>query len=394
MKRAACILALLSSSTSEETDETENMVYIDAGLVYIGDDDTTWNKNADGDGPQRQINVKPFWIDETSVTNEQFKKFVRATKYKTEAEQYGWSFVLSSLITDESKKDSRTESIPDAKHWLATYGAYWRMPEGKGSSTKSRSNHPVVHVGYSDAWEYCKWLGKRLPYESEWETAARGGASTKSYPWGSKPLKNNNHMMNIWQGTFPSDNSEEDGYHGTAPVDAYPPNTKGLYGMLGNVWEWTQTLYSKGNREKEELPKFVLKGGSFVDSIDGTFNHFTRTATRMGNTPDSGSHNTGFRCAKDGESGTPNADRPRGPGGKAAMQDQDMLQQIIAEKGVEGLQDYMKEVGMGGSVMTPNQLKEQQEKLKDQRTQLESEAERYERIKKEMDAERRAEEEL
>jgi len=155
--------------------------------------------------------------------------------------------------------------------------------------------------------------------------------------------------------------------------------------MVGNVWEWTTTVHTPGKKDtlgKEEPPKFVLRGASFVDSLDGSFNHKARVTTRMGNTPDSGSHNTGFRCAKDGSQGKQHADpaiqpagppqkqRPRG-GGMPPGVDQAMLQKIVAERGVEGLQAYMKEVGMGGSVMTPAQLKEKQKEIKKKKVELE-----------------------
>merc|ERR1719240_281630 len=124
-------------------------------------------------------------------------------------------------------------------------------------------------------------------------------------------------MMNVWQGKFFEENTEEDDYWGTSPVKAYPPNGFGVYSTIGNVWEWTQTMFSKARPGKkgEEQDKMVLRGGSFVDSVDGSFNHKARVTTRMGNTPDSGSHNTGFRCARDGALGGPKPDRMRGSGG-------------------------------------------------------------------------------
>eukprot|EP00755_Sulcionema_specki_P003433 Sspe_Gene.27666::Locus_12030_Transcript_2_2_Confidence_0.400_Length_1351::g.27666::m.27666 len=371
-----CAEAASSEKVSEVSDPTGDMISIPAQLVRVGSDDTKHNKNADGEGPSRLVNVRPFLIDKSPVTNAQFKRFVRDTKYKTEAEMFGWSFVLSSLASEKTLKDPETQALPDAKHWLASFGAWWRAPEGKGSSIKGKENYPVLHISYNDAVEYCKWAKKRLPTESEWETAARGGLASKKYPWGDTPTKGGKHMMNIWQGTFPENNTEEDGYFGAAPVDAYPPNAYGMLSMVGNVWEWTQTLFSEArpNKKGEEQAKYVLRGGSFVDSVDGSFNHMARVTTRMGNTADSGSHNTGFRCARNGKLGDPIPDKPRGPGGRAAM-DQDKLQEIIAEKGVEGLQEYMKEVGMDGNVMTAGELRKRQEQLKEARARLEEDEE-------------------
>eukprot|EP00658_Telonema_sp_P-2_P055108 TRINITY_DN4381_c0_g1_i2.p1 TRINITY_DN4381_c0_g1~~TRINITY_DN4381_c0_g1_i2.p1 ORF type:complete len:190 (+),score=45.42 TRINITY_DN4381_c0_g1_i2:131-700(+) len=165
---------------------------------------------------------------------------------------------------------------------------------------------------------------------------------------------------------------EEDGWIGTAPVDAFPGNQLGISSAIGNVWEWTQTIYS--HAEKDEPEKYVLRGGSFVDSVDGSFNHLARASTRMGNTADSGSHNSGFRCASDGADGAPYSDhapkRREGAGLPAGM-NQEMLQQIAAEKGVEGLQQFLAESGSGASVMTPAQLRERQQQLKKMRREAE-----------------------
>lgn len=364
--RAALVACLAAGVVADEEDPYEGMVLIKAGLVTLGTDDTQYNKNRDAEGPKRQTNVKDFWIDKTPVTNAEFKKFARATKYKTEAEQYGWSFVFDLLLPEDSREGA--ERLDD-QPWLATPGAYWRMPEGKGSSITDREDHPVVHISLADSMEYCKHNNKRLLFETEWEHAARGG-SKKAYPWGKKPLHKGEHMMNIWQGEFPKENTAEDGYQSTCPVTAYPANKYGVYSMLGNAWEWTSTLWGRGNQEKKEQPQFVLKGGSFVDSVDGSFNHKVRPTTRMGNTPDSGSHNTGFRCAIDGPSGPPIEDRMRGAGGKKAMEDQEYFQHILAEEGVEGVKKYMKDMGVHGDLMTAGEASKKQEALKKEKAKM------------------------
>jgi len=380
---------LATQVDSEGTDYTlgRSTTAIPGGTFQLGTNDVEYNRNADGEGPALKMTLKPFEIDRTPVTNTQFRAFVRATKYKTEAEQYGWSFVLALLAPRSVTEDKEIQKLPNAEHWLAVGGAWWRQPEGPASSIKGREDHPAVHISLQDAAEFCKWAGKRLPNEAEWEHAARGG-TTGLYPWGKQALQDggSTHMMNVWQGKFPSENTAADGHKGTAPVEAYEANAYGVSSMLGNVWEWTSTVYSppqKGKDGKEEPPKFVLRGGSFVDSADGAHNHKVRVTTRMGNTPDSGGHNTGFRCAKDGPDG-PQAREgaPRQPGGQPTPRrkgglpagvDQEMLQQIVAEKGVEGLQEFMRESGMGGSVMTPAQLKEKQTQIRRQREQLEKE---------------------
>lgn len=172
---------------------------------------------------------------------------------------------------------------------MGVFGAYWRKPEGPDSSLRGRGGHPATHISWNDASAYCKWAGRRLPTEVEWEMAARGGLEDEPFPWGDA-----DHdpwtRLNAWEGEFPDENSARDGFVGPGPVDAYAPNAFGIYNALGNVWEWC----AGGTPEKRPL-----RGGSFVDTVDGKHNHALRCATRMDQTADSGGHNTGFRCARD-----------------------------------------------------------------------------------------------
>jgi len=111
--------------------------------------------------------------------------------------------------------------------------------------------------------------------------------------------------MNVWQGDFPTENTGDDGYIHTAPVDAFgPQNDYGMYNMLGNVWEWTSDTFTPPQQQQQqelEQQQRVLRGASYLDSRDGKFNHRTRVTTRMGNTEDSSSDNLGFRCVRSGK---------------------------------------------------------------------------------------------
>uniref|UniRef100_A0A1A7Z437 Inactive C-alpha-formylglycine-generating enzyme 2 n=1 Tax=Iconisemion striatum TaxID=60296 RepID=A0A1A7Z437_9TELE len=261
------------------------MVTIPGGMLMMG---TIAADGRDGESPIREVEVQPFSLDKYPVTNANFRDFVRSQKYKTEAETFGWSFVFQDFVSEEMKSRV-TQRIESAPWWLPIERAFWRQPAGPDSGILERLDFPVVQVSWNDAQAFCRWKGNRLPTEEEWEWAARGGLQGRTYPWGSKFQPN---RTNLWQGKFPDVDSAEDGYHGTSPVKAFPPqNSYGLYDMMGNTWEWTSTRFPA------KQPTYVLRGGSWIDTVDGSANHKARVTTRMGNTPDSASDNLGFRCA-------------------------------------------------------------------------------------------------
>ncbi|XP_005987590.1 inactive C-alpha-formylglycine-generating enzyme 2 [Latimeria chalumnae] len=272
--------------------EEDGMVYLQGGRFRMG---TNAPDARDGEAPIREVTVNPFAVDKYLVTNEDFREFVRAQKYKTEAETFGWSFVFEDFVSEELK-NKVTQKLESAPWWLPIENAFWRQPLGPGSGIKNTLDYPVVQVSWNDAKAFCKWKGKRLPSEEEWEFAARGGLEGRTYPWGNKfqPKR-----MNLWQGKFPDKDTANDGYHGLSPVTTFPSqNSYGLYDMLGNVWEWTATAYLPHGRPKggSSQKMYVLRGASWIDTDDGTANHRARVTTRMGNTPDSASDNLGFRC--------------------------------------------------------------------------------------------------
>ena len=306
------------------------MIYIPGGDFTMGTDE---DNAYDHERPAHKVHIDGFYISETEVTNEQFKKFVDATGYKTIAERKPtWDELKESLppgtmpIPDSVLlpgslvfyRPSAPVMLDDySQWWVFIDGADWQHPEGPQSNLDSRWDHPVIHIAYEDAVAYGKWDGSRLPTEAEWEFASRGGKEQQRYSWGSEITPEGKLMANTFQGSFPVYDLKEDGFESTAPVRTYPPNGFGLYDMIGNVWEWTSDLYdvnyykslsaktsdnpagsSKAFDPNEPYAvKRVTKGGSFLCASDYCSNY--RPSARQGSSIDSGSSNIGFRTVRD-----------------------------------------------------------------------------------------------
>jgi formylglycine-generating enzyme required for sulfatase activity len=254
---------------------------------------------ADREGPIGDVEVGAFSIDPCAVSNRRFVAFVDATGHVTDAERYGLSFVFGGLLPDEF---SDTRGAIQAPWWRQVFGACWHRPEGPHSSIEDRLDHPVVHVSWRDAEAFCAWSETRLPTEAEWEYAARGGLVQKHFPWGDELEPGGEHRMNVWQGTFPSKNTLDDGFLGTCPVDAFPANGYGLHNTSGNIWEWCEDLF-EGNgggttqpTNPAEAEARATRGGSYL--CHQSYCNRYRVAARSSNTADSSTGNTGFRCAR------------------------------------------------------------------------------------------------
>ena len=276
------------------------------GGEFLMGTDGDYGFAADGEGPAHAVELAPFFLDATCVTNEQFADFVNATRYRTEAERFGWSFVFFGHLTPAQLARSVRVRVAGSEWWCRVDGATWRHPEGPDSNIKKRWSHPVVQVSWNDACAYAAWAGKRLPTEAEWECAARGGLVQKRFPWGDELEPEGRHRMNVWQGVFPTRNTEADGHYGTAPAQSYRANALGLYQMTGNVWEWCADWFDAGYyrtspRENPTGPahgeRRVMRGGSYL--CHASYCNRYRTDARSGNTPDSAATNVGFRCARD-----------------------------------------------------------------------------------------------
>ncbi len=209
------------------------------------------------EAPVREVETGPFRMDAHEVTNRQFSAFVEATGYVTTVETKPKP-EDNPGIPPELLTAGSAVFVGGRAPWKFVEGAYWRAPEGPGSSIDNRMDHPVVHMTYADAEAYAAWAGGDLPTEAEWEYAARGGLDGARYEWGDTPPdKTDQPRANTWQGLFPVANTTHDGFDGSAPVGCYAPNGYGLYDMTGNVWELV-----KGHAPSALFG--IMKGGSFL----------------------------------------------------------------------------------------------------------------------------------
>jgi formylglycine-generating enzyme required for sulfatase activity len=280
-------------------------------------------------GPVHRVYVDPFWMDATEVTNRQFQKFVEETGYITIAEikptRLDFPDAAEENLVTGAIVFSPTQSAVSLddylKWWAYIPGANWKQPLGPQSSIEGKEDEPVVQIAFDDAIAYCKWAGKRLPTEAEWEFAARGGIAGDLYTWGNQLSSDGMYQANIYQGAFPvmAGDTAADGFAGIAPVKQYKPNRYGLYDMSGNVWEWTidwyrpdyyRTLKSENKVAKNPqgpsnsfdpaepgVPKRVHRGGSFLCS-DLYCNRYL-LGTRGKGDGKSASNHVGFRCVRD-----------------------------------------------------------------------------------------------
>ncbi len=298
------------------------MVWVPGGTFWMGADDPS---TADA-GPIHQVTVAGFWMDRTEVTNREFARFVAATGYITIAERkpdpkdYPGAppekLVAGSIVF--TPPVGRVSLDDPLVWWRYVKGANWRHPDGPASSIDGKDDHPVVQVCWFDAVAYANWAGKRLPTEAEWEFAARGKLSRARYVWGDELRPGGKHQANIFEGRFPDQNTGDDGFVLTAPVASFPPNSRGLFDMAGNVWEWCADWYrpryetkpvdnptgptSSVDPDEPNVPKRVQRGGSFLCSDQYCTRYLP--GSRGKGAPDSAASHIGLRCVKSGGHGS------------------------------------------------------------------------------------------
>lgn len=271
-------------STPTKINAPEGMLYVKGGVVQIGSDDGHQHER-----PSFWAKIAPFYMDEHPVTVGEFRTFVEATNYKTEAEKFG-----NGGIIDESTE----------QQWILKDGANWHHPMGTDFPA-APDNHPVTQVSWNDANAYAKWAGKRLPCEMEWEHAARNANNSRTfYPWGNDIQTGGKYNANIWQGKFPVKNFNEDGFFYTSPVGEFGKTPLGLTDMSGNVWEWQsnlkfnyEALFRVPVREGDISAERAQRGGSFL--CEPTWCHGYRVSGRSSSSPETSLFHVGFRCVKD-----------------------------------------------------------------------------------------------
>ncbi|MBX2987164.1 MAG: formylglycine-generating enzyme family protein [Bdellovibrionaceae bacterium] len=303
------------------------MEWIPGGTFLMGS-----NHHYPEEAPAHRVRVDGFWMDKTPVTNADFARFVQATGYVTfcekpiEASHYPGARpeMLQPASVVFVAPPGPVDLRDPHQWWHFIPGANWRQPQGPGSSIEQRLDHPVVHVSFADVQAYLKWTSKKLPTEAEWEYAARGGHEAREFSWGDELEPAGRQLANVWQGQFPWQNLEKDGFHGTSPVGAFPANDYGLLDMIGNVWEWTADWYAprhpeekqkaccipknpRGPQESEshdprvplKIPRKVMKGGSHLCAPNYCRRY--RPAARMAQPVDTSTSHLGFRGVVRGE---------------------------------------------------------------------------------------------
>jgi sulfatase modifying factor 1 len=254
------------------------MVYVPGGTTHIGSEDGPADER-----PVFAATVAPFYMDRDPVTVEQFREFVGATGYRTQAERFGEAGVF----------DARSG------RWRMTRGATWRYPFGPGGAP-APDDHPVTQVSWNDAVAFADWAGKRLPSEIEWEHAARGGRDARHrYPWGDELFAGGRPRANTMT---PMPGVGPDRFLATSPVGSFGETGLGLRDLAGNVWEWTADWYRSYAERIGAVPAAApaersQRGGSFL--CHEGFCRGYRVAARSHSTPETALFHVGFRLVQD-----------------------------------------------------------------------------------------------
>ncbi len=315
------VTSLVSCAPSEDARDSalapspapEGMVWIPGGTFSMGDDGPFALPH---EQPVHRVRVSGFFMSVNAVTNEEYARFVGATKYVTVAERTpkldeimrgmppGTPPPAPELLVPGSLVFTPASGEVDLRDvnrwWRWVPGASWRHPLGPESNLSGKERHPVVQIAWEDAVAYADWAGGRLPTEAEWEYAARGGLEGKPHAWGDAAHDSAHPQAHIYNGTFPLHPAEP------VAVGSYPPNGYGLHDMSGNVWQWTADWYApdtylrhaavgvpRDPSENQASTQRVIRGGSFLCS--DVYCRGYRVSARGTGAPDTGASHIGFR---------------------------------------------------------------------------------------------------
>ena len=269
--------------TRPPTSLPPGMAYVPGGYTQIGSEQGMAQEK-----PVFWVRVQPFLMDWHEVTVGQFRRFVAATGYQTQAEQFG-----DGGVFDDSSKG-----------WGLVKGASWQYPYGPAAG-QAAADQPVTQVSWNDARAYAAWAGKRLPNELEWEHAARNGRNSRAlYPFGNSLVVNGKAMANTWNGKFPDHDNVTDGFHRAAPVGTFGESPLGLADLAGNVWEWCENpwvsypdLLDRAAPPPTAQTERAQRGGSYL--CEPGWCHGYRVSGRSGSSPETALMHVGFRCVRD-----------------------------------------------------------------------------------------------
>src|SRR3989339_386027 len=222
----------------------------------------------------QEFDMPRVYIGIYPVTNALFEIFIEETGYTTTAEEKGFGRVFHSRF----KKNENVSTWKKIAGSEDVKGAFWYQPTGPDSNLHGKRNHPVVQVSVQDAMAYASWIGRRLPTEAEWESAARTDLGY-IYPWGDE--------FNI-----KSLNIEQSGFSDTCSVDEYDAfaNEFKIVDMLGNVMEWTSDMEDSPIPSRKKITYCIAKGGAWNSKNDITIS--SRGLFKHGFS----SNTVGFRC--------------------------------------------------------------------------------------------------
>jgi formylglycine-generating enzyme len=267
-------VGVAAGAPSSDVPRDPGMIWVPGGTFRMGSD-----KHYSEEAAAHGVTVRGFWIERRPVTNHDFPQVHQCNRpcdvhgdaagsegLSRRTAAYAQGRLAGFHATQASGRFARLVAMVEFQIWRQLAQAL-RPAE----LVSGLDDHPVVHIAYRDAEAYARWAGKDFPTEAEWEFAARGGIDGAEFAWGAAFIPGSKPMANTWQGAFPHENLNSDGYARTSPIKAFPPNGYDLYDMIGNVWEWTTDWWSTKHDADAAKPCCIPqdpRGGAEANSFD------------------------------------------------------------------------------------------------------------------------------